>query len=70
MPHIDVRIARAYRMKGETGRIHYIAVRSDESERHLHVDRETNRGLYELLDNELLQQDYRGPKSDPEAADR
>lgn len=50
--------------------IHYIAIRSDGTERRLYADRATNLGLYNLLNDELLAQDYRGPKSDPDAVDR
>ncbi len=70
MPHVRIEIARAYRQAGETGRIHYIAVRSDGSERHLYADRNSSSGLYNLLNDELLLQKYRGPKSDPDAASR
>lgn len=62
MPHIDLRIARAWRQKSETDRIHYVAVRADGSERRLYADAPS--GLYKLLDNVLVdEKDYTGPKS-------
>lgn len=70
MPHVNVKIARAYRQTGETGRIHYIVVRADGSERRLYVDRDTGRGLYDFLDEQLVDQGYTGTKADPDAANR
>jgi hypothetical protein len=70
MPHVNIKILRAYRQTGETGRIHYIVGRSDGSERRLFADRTTNPGLYDLLNQELLAQNYAGTKADPKAAER
>ena len=70
MPQIQITIARAYRQAGETGRIHYILVRSDGSERRLYADRKMDPGLYRFLNEELLVQGYCGPKADPDAAAR
>jgi hypothetical protein len=70
VPHVDIKIARAYRQSGETGRIHFIVVRPDGSERRLYADRASNRGLYDLLNDELLSQGYTGTKQDPGAAER
>ena len=62
MPHLhDVKILRAWRQKGESGRIHYIIVTSDGKERRLYVDDGT--GLGKVLDAALLAQGYTGPKS-------
>lgn len=51
----------AWRQKGETGRIHYRALRADGSQRRL-IARE-GEGLYELLDQHLLAIGYTGPAS-------
>jgi CheY-like chemotaxis protein len=62
MPHLDgVQILRAWRQKGESGRIHYIVVTADGKERRLYVEDGT--GLGKVLDAALLAQEYTGPKS-------
>ena len=54
----------AWRQKGETGRIHYRAIRADGAQRRL-IAKE-GEGLYELLDQHLLAIGYTGPASAPE----
>ena len=62
MPHLHgVQILRAWRQKGEAGRIHYIIQTENGNERRLHVDESA--GLGKVLDAALLAQGYTGPKS-------
>ncbi len=60
MPHLDDRvITRAWRFSNETGRIHYVAVRPDGSDRHLITDK--GDPLYEVIDAHLVSLGYTGP---------
>ncbi|MEV4141904.1 hypothetical protein AB0J72_58365 [Dactylosporangium sp. NPDC049742] len=62
MPRISNPVVlRAWRHRGEEGKIHYMAVYADGKERHLHVNAGTP--LYDVLDSHLLAQGYTGPKS-------
>lgn len=62
MPHLDeIRILRAWRHKGETGRIHYMIRTHEAAERHLYVDEDS--GLGKVLDAALRAQGYTEPKS-------
>lgn len=54
-------ITKAWRHKGEAGRIHYIARRPDGTTRHLYVD-ESN-ALYAVLEDHLAAVGYTGPAS-------
>lgn len=61
-PHLQSPVLlRAWRMNGETGKIHYMAKRADGTERHLVA--KSDHALYEVLDSHLLAQGYTGPKS-------
>ncbi|WP_435122569.1 hypothetical protein [Micromonospora tulbaghiae] len=63
MPHINDRIIlRAWRHRGETGRIHYMAAKAGGGERHLYVDEGS--ALYTVLEGHLLAMGYTGPASD------
>ena len=69
MPHIkEPVILRAWRHRGEQGKIHYMARRADGKERHL-VAKEGS-ALYDVLDSHLLAIGYQGPgtTSEPEGA--
>jgi hypothetical protein len=55
----------AWRQTGETGRIHYRALRADGTQRRL-IAKE-GEGLYDLLDQHLLALDHTGPASAAEA---
>ncbi len=67
MPHVQSKvILRAWRMRGETGKIHYMAARHDGTERHLVV--KSDNALYEVLDSHLLGIGYTGPASAQEGA--
>ena len=62
MPHMtDTVILRAWRMKNETGKIHYMARKADGKERHLVV--KADHALYDVLDSHLLAMGYTGPAS-------
>ena len=54
----------AWRQTGETGRIHYRAIRPDGTQRRL-IAKE-GEGLYDLLELHLAAIGYTGPKSAPE----
>lgn len=54
-------ITKAWRHKGEAGRIHYIAKRADGSTRHLYVNEDN--ALYEILEDHLAAIGYAGPAS-------
>lgn len=63
MPRVkDPVILRAWRHRGETGRIHYMAAQAGGGERHLYVDEGS--ALYAVLDGHLLAMGYTGPASD------
>jgi hypothetical protein len=65
MPSITQQIiVRAWRMKGEQDRIHYIAKRADGQDRHLVA--KSDSALYKVLDEHLLAIGYTGPHSDGE----
>lgn len=51
----------AWRQTGETGRIHYRAVRPDRTQRHL-IAKEGD-ALHDLLELHLAELGYTGPKS-------
>ena len=55
----------AWRQKGETGRIHYRALRPDGTQRRLLA--KEGEGLYQLLDQHLAAIGYTGPASAAEA---
>ena len=63
MPRLNgtVQITKAWRHKGESGKIHYIVTTHEGADRHLAASEES--GLYQLLDSALLAQGYEGPKS-------
>jgi len=62
MPHTPgIEIRRAWRQKGETGRIHYIVTTPDGTERRLYAADDS--GLGKLLDSALTAQGYTGPRS-------
>jgi hypothetical protein len=62
MPHTpEIQIKRAWRQKGQPGRIHYIVTTHEGTERRLH-ERDDS-ALGRILDAALLAQGYMGPKS-------
>ena len=62
MPHMtEAVILRAWRMKNETGKIHYLARKADGKERHLVV--KADHALYDVLDSHLLAMGYAAPAS-------
>ncbi|MFI7553847.1 hypothetical protein ACIBQ2_29405 [Micromonospora sediminimaris] len=62
MPHLNDRIIlRAWRQRGETGRIHYMAAKAGGGERRLYVDE--GNALYTVLEGHLQALDYAGPTS-------
>ncbi|WP_446212912.1 hypothetical protein [Micromonospora sp. IBSANI012] len=62
MPHITDRvILRAWRQRGETGRIHYVTAKAGGGERRLYVDEGS--ALYTVLEGHLLAVGYTGPAS-------
>jgi hypothetical protein len=62
VPSLEQRVVlRAWRHRGESGRIHYMAVYADGRERHLYVDED--HPLYAVLDSHLLAVGYTGPTS-------
>lgn len=62
MPHTPgIEIRRAWRQKGETGRIHYIITTHEGAERRLYVSEDS--GLGKVLNVALLTQGYTAPKS-------
>jgi hypothetical protein len=54
-------ITKAWRHKGEVGKIHYIAKRADGTTRHLLVNEGTP--LYDILEDHLAAIGYTGPAS-------
>jgi hypothetical protein len=67
MPTITQQIiVRAWRMKGEVDRIHYIAKRADGQDRHLIAKADS--ALYKVLDEHLMAIGYTGPQSEVEGA--
>lgn len=63
MPHISDRVVlRAWRQRGETGRIHFVAAKAGGGERRLYVDE--GNALYAVLEGHLLALGYTGPASD------
>ena len=66
MPHTpDIHILRAWRQKGESGRIHYIITTHDGAQRRLYVADDT--ALGRVLNEALLAQGYEGPASASES---
>lgn len=62
MPHTPgIEIRRAWRQKGETGRIHYIITTHEGTERRVSVAEDSTLG--KVLTAALLAQGYTGPKS-------
>ncbi|HSH58499.1 MAG TPA: hypothetical protein VK988_02440 [Acidimicrobiales bacterium] len=62
MPHISgIEVRRAWRQKGETGRIHYIITTHEGVERRLYEAEDS--ALGRVLDAALLAQGYTAPKS-------
>jgi len=60
MPQINDRvILRAWRQRGEIGRIHYVASKAGGGERRLYTDEGS--ALYTVLEGHLLAQGYTGP---------
>ena len=53
-------ITKAWRHKGETGKIHYIAKRADGTPRHLWIGE--GHPLYEVLEDHLAAVGYTGPR--------
>lgn len=67
MPHLGVRITKAWRHDGEPNRIHYTIERvGDAPVRHLYVD--AGQSLYDVLDAHLRAQGYTGPRRSTSAA--
>lgn len=65
---LDPVIRRAWRMRNETGRIHYIAVFADGRTKRLIA--KDGHWLYPILDSHLLALGYTGPAAnDPEEDD-
>lgn len=60
MPTINLNIKRAWWYANEDGRIHYIKVEADGTERHLYVDEGVP--LFNLLSSELTKIGYTGPR--------
>ena len=62
MPHTpEIEIRRAWRQKGEAGRIHYIITTHEGTERRLYAAEDS--GLGKVLDAALLAQGYTAPRS-------
>lgn len=62
MPHLPQPvITKAWRHKGETGRIHYIATKPGGDPRHLYVDEGS--AFYNVLAEHLEALGYTGPAS-------
>lgn len=62
----DQVIRRAWRMRDETGKIHYIAVFADGRQKRM-IAKEGH-WLYPILDSHLLALNYTGPKDNDAAA--